>query len=80
MPSITIRNLSAESKARLQKQAETRGCRLEGLARLILDQAAEQTPVATNFPENLIAMIEPGDDIEPYLREHDQLLEPVDLT
>lgn len=80
MASITIRNLSPESKAKLRRRAERRGCSLEALARSILDQAAEDTSVATGFPDDLIALVEPGDDIEPFLREHRQPQEPVDLS
>ena len=80
MASITIRNLSPESKARLRRQAEERGCSLEALARSILDHAAEETPRATGFPHNLIALVEPGEDIEPFIRAHRQAQEPVDLT
>ena len=80
MASITIRNLSPESKERLRRQAEVRGCSLEALARSILDQAAEGTPPATGFPHNLIALVEPGEDIEPFIRERRQAQEPVDLT
>ncbi len=80
MASITIRNLSAESKARLKQRAEVRGCSLEALARSILDEAAEQTSAATGFPHNLIALVEPGEDIERFIREHRQPQEPVDLT
>ena len=79
MASITIRNLSPESKARLRLRAEQRGCSLEALARSILDQAAEDTPVATGFPHDLIALVEPGEDIEPFLRDHRQPQEPIDL-
>ena len=80
MASITIRNLSPESKAKLRRRAERRGCSLEALARSILDQAAEDTSVATGFPDDLIALVEPGDDIEPFLREHRQPQEPIDLS
>ncbi len=80
MASITIRNLSPESKARLRRRAEERGCSLEALARSILDQAAEEIPPATRFPHNLIALVEPGEDIEPFIRERRQPQEPVDLT
>ena len=80
MASITIRNLSPESKAKLRRHAERRGCSLEALARSILDQAAEDTSVATGFPHDLIALVEPGDDIEPFIREHRQPQEPVDLS
>ena len=80
MASITIRNLSPESKARLRRRAEERGCSLEALARSILDQAAEEIPASTRFPHNLIALVEPGRDIEPFIREHRQPQDPVDLT
>ena len=80
MASVTIRNLSPESKAKLRRRAERRGCSLEALARSILDQAAEDTSVTTGFPDDLIALGEPGDDIEPFLREHRQPQEPIDLS
>ena len=80
MASITIRNLSPESKAKLRRRAEQRGCSLEALARSILDQAAEDTVVAIGFPDDLIALVEPGGDIEPFLREHRQPQEPIDLS
>ncbi len=80
MASITIRNLSAESKARLRRRAEQRGCSLEALVRSILDRAAEETPSADRFPHNLIALVEPGEDIEPFIREHRQPQDPVELA
>ncbi len=80
MASITIRNLSDESKARLRQRAEQRGCSLEVLVRSILDDAAEDTAPAGRFPHNLIVLVEPGEDIEPFIREHRQPQEPVELT
>ena len=80
MASITIRKLCAESKARLQRQAEERGCSLEALARSILERAAEDTAVSTDFPHDLIAVIEPGEEIEPFVRGHDQPQAPVNLS
>ena len=80
MASITIRNLSAESKARLRQHAEQRGCSLEALVRSILDRAAEAAPPTSSFPHNLIALVEPGEDIKPFIREHRQPQEPVELT
>ncbi len=80
MASITIRNLSAESKARLRRRAEQRGCSLEALVRSILDQAAEgAADSTTGFPHDLMAVVEPGEELEPLLRGHDQLQAPVDL-
>ena len=80
MASITIRNLSAESKARLRRRAELRGCSLEALVRSILDRAAEEAPPARSFPHNLIALVEPGEDIEPFIRGHRRPQEPVELA
>ncbi len=75
MASITIRNLSAESKERLRRTARQRGCSLEALARSILDAAARDathdTTAAAGFPYDLISMVEPGEDIEPFLEDHD---------
>ena len=79
MASITIRNLSAEAKERLRKRAQLRGCSLESLARSILDQAALAPMPQSRFPHDLIALVEPGDDIESFLREHDQPQRPVEL-
>ena len=80
MDSITIRNLSAESKERLRRHAEQRGCSLEALVRSILDRAAEEPPTTTRFPHDLIALVEPGEDIEPFIDGHRQPQKPVDLT
>ena len=80
MASLTIHNLSAESKERLRRRAELRGCSLEALARSILDEAADETGESTWFPHDLIAVIEPGEEIEPLLRVHDQPQEQIDLT
>ena len=80
MASITIRDLSAESKARLRQRAEERCCRLEALVRSILDAASEQTAPTGTVPHNLIALVEPGEDIEPFIREHRQPQGPVELA
>ena len=80
MASITIRNLSAESKERLRRRAEHSGRSLEALARSILDQAAAEEPAASaRFPQDLVAVVEPGEDIEPHLRTIDRPQSPVDL-
>ena len=80
MASITIRRLSDESKERLRKRAERSGCSIDALARSILDQAAHE-PIQSSpaYPYNLMAVVEPGEDIEPYIREHNQKQRPVDL-
>ena len=80
MASITIRNLSTESKARLRHRAEQRGCSLEALVRSILDDAAEQAPPTGRFPHDLIALLEPGKDIDGFISEHRQPQEPVKLA
>ena len=79
MPSITIRNLSAESKERLRVQAESSGCSLEALARSILDQAAHAPVPPTRFPHDLIALVDPGEDLDSFVREHDQPQRPIEL-
>lgn len=80
MASITIRNLSAESKARLRRRADQRGCSLEALARSILEEAAGETVESNRFPHDLMEVIEPGEEIEPLLRVHDETQGRVDLT
>ncbi|NKC13961.1 MAG: hypothetical protein GKR94_17765 [Gammaproteobacteria bacterium] len=81
MASITIRNLSTETKERLRARAERHGSSLEALARSILDQAAQDFIPASlpRFPRDLIAMVEPGEEIEPLLRQLDDRQEAVDL-
>ena len=79
MASITIRNLSADTKERLRKRAQSGGCSLESFVRTILDQAAHSVVPQSRFPHDLIALVEPGQDIEPFLEEHDQTQKPIDL-
>ena len=81
MASITIRKLSDETKERLRARADRHGSSLEALVRSILDQAAQELDPAptSRFPHNLIAIVEPGEDIEPLIVEHDERQEPVEL-
>ena len=79
MASITIRNLSQETKERLRLHAVRRGCSLEALARSILDSATVDTEQNSKFPYNLIALLETGDDLEPYLQDHDQPIPDIEL-
>ena len=72
MASITIRNLSSESKERLRLRAASRGCSLEALVRSILDQAACDPVSQPQFPHNLMAIVEPGRDLGAFLEGHDQ--------
>ena len=79
MASITIRKLSAESKERLRRRAAHSGRGPEALASSILDQAAPEEPDASaRFPHDLVAVVEPGEDIEPHIRTCDQPQSPVE--
>ena len=55
-----------------EEQAESSGCSLEALARSILDQAAHAPVPPTRFPHDLIALVDPGEDLDSFVREHDQ--------
>ena len=79
MASITVRNLSDESKERLRAKAKSAGVSLESLARSILDQAAQASILESPFPHDLIALVEPGEDIGPYIAQHDELQKPIRL-
>ena len=79
MASITIRNLPAESKQRLRERAESSGCSLEALARSILDQAARAPVPSTGFPHDLIALVDPSEDLDSGVQEHDQPQAMVEL-
>jgi plasmid stability protein len=81
MPSITVRNLSEETKAKLREQASASGRSLEAHVRGLLDQAVGAgAPVRTTaFPHDLMALVEPGADIEPLIAEHDDVQAPADL-
>ena len=79
MASITVRNLSAESKERLRRRAQLSGLSLESFVRALLDQAAQVPTTRSPFPHDLIAVVEPGQDIEPFLDELDQTPKAVEL-
>ena len=73
MASITIRNLSAESKARLRQRAEQRGCSLEALVRSILDDAAEQARADGQVPARPNrAALSQAKTSTPFISEHRQ--------
>jgi plasmid stability protein len=73
MASLTIRNLSDDTKVKLREQAKASGRSLEAYVRSLLDQAAARPRVGTKaFPHDLIALVEPGEDIEPLIEEQDQ--------
>jgi len=79
--SLTVRNLSPETKTRLAVRARRRGRSLEAEVRAILDSAAEaQEEQDLDFPHWLMAMLEPGDDdIAPFLDEHRKPHPPLKL-
>jgi plasmid stability protein len=74
MTSLTIRNISDNTKARLKIQAKARGRSLEAYVRGLLEQAADTLPAPDQktFPDDLIALVAPGEDIEPYIEKQDQ--------
>lgn len=72
MASITIRNLSDETMERLRKQAELSDRSLESFVQTLLEQAAQPPTPKLRFPHDLIALVEPGQDIEPFLKELDR--------
>ncbi|WP_295881455.1 hypothetical protein [uncultured Thiohalocapsa sp.] len=81
MTSITVRNLSEETKTRLRQQAVASGRSLEAHVRSLLDQAAAatQSTSAARFPHDLIALLEPGEEIEPLIAEQDEQQSPIEL-
>ena len=81
MASITVRNLSDETKSRLREQASASGRSLEAYVRGVLDQAASVavSERTSRFPHDLMALVEPGEDIEPLIAQQDDKQEPVDL-
>lgn len=74
MSSLTIRNLSDDTKAKLRKQAKASGRSLEAYVRGLLDQVADTRPERSrkSFPYDLIALVEPGEDIDTLIEEQDQ--------
>lgn len=79
MASITVRKLSAESKERLRERARLSGCSLESFVRTLLDQAAQAPIPQSRLPHDLIALVEPGQDIEPFIDELDQRQNTIEL-
>jgi len=81
MTSITVRNLSEDTKTRLRQQAVASGRSLEAHVRSLLDQAAgaTQSASAARFPHDLIALLEPGEEIEPLIAEQDEQQSPIEL-
>lgn len=81
MGSLTIRNLSDDTKVKLKEQAKVRGRSLEAYIRSLLDQAADTPPELGKkvFPHDLIALVEPGDDIDVFIEQQDHKQSVVEL-
>lgn len=78
--SLTVRNLSRTTKARLAHRAERKGRSLEAEVRAILDAAAEERGAAQpNFPDWFLALIEPGEDVADFLDARRRPHPPVEL-
>lgn len=78
--SLTVRNLSPATKARLVSRAHRKGRSLEAEVRAILDESArERAPAKDDFPDWFLAMIEPGEDVADVLEARRRPHRPVDL-
>jgi hypothetical protein len=79
--SLTVRNLSLATKARLVRRAKRRGRSLEAEVRAILDAAARE-PAANDddFPHWFLAIVEPGEeDVADFLEARRKPHKPVEL-
>jgi len=81
MASLTIHDLSDDTKTKLEAQARASGRSLETHVRALLDQAARvrPEPESQSFPHDLIALVEPGEDIEALIAAQDQTQPPIEL-
>lgn len=78
--SLTVRNLSPSTKAKLAQRAKRKGRSLEAEVRDVLDDAARQKSAARDdFPDWFLAMIEPGEDVAEFLEGRRQPHKPVEL-
>ncbi|MBY0563056.1 MAG: hypothetical protein K2P58_02625 [Hyphomonadaceae bacterium] len=78
--SLTVRNLSPATKARLAARARRKGRSLEAEVRAVLDAAArERAPAKTEFPDWFLAMVEPGEDVADFLDARRRAHAPVRL-
>ncbi len=78
--SLTVRNLSPSTKARLATRARRKGRSLEAEVRAILDAAAQEKPTARDdFPEWFTGMVLPSDDVADFVEARRRPHEPVDL-
>jgi hypothetical protein len=79
--SLTVRNLSPVTKAKLSRRAARKGRSLEAEVRALLDAAAnERAPPLKGFPDWFIEMIEPGEeDVAAFLDARRKPHAPVEL-
>lgn len=79
--SLTVRNLSPATKARLTRRAKAKGRSLEAEVRAILDLAAQQGhDKQADFPDWFVEMLVPGeDDVAAFLDSRRAPHEPVKL-
>jgi hypothetical protein len=79
--SLTVRNLSPTTKARLARRAAAKGRSLEAEVRAILDAAAEEKAAKqADFPDWFLAMVAAGyDDVADFLDNRHVPHKPIDL-
>jgi len=78
--SLTVRNLSPSTKAKLALRARRKGRSLEAEVRAILDAAAQERATSKDdFPDWFLAMIEPGEDVADFLDSRRTPHDPVEL-
>ncbi|WP_295386150.1 hypothetical protein [uncultured Thiodictyon sp.] len=81
MASLTIRNLSEDTKTKLKEQAQASGRSLEAYVKGLLDRATEQSTLRHQaaFPYDLMELVAPGDDIDVFIAQQDRAQPVVDL-
>lgn len=81
MGNLTIHNLSDRTRTKLEAQARASGRSLEAHIQALLNRAAGVCPEAEAkpFPHDLIALVEPGEDIEPHIEAQDQTQPSIEL-
>lgn len=78
--SLTVRNLSPATKARIASRARRKGRSLEAEVRAILDAAAQEKPTARDdFPAWFTSMVLPSDDVADFLEARRRPHAPFDL-
>lgn len=82
MASLTVRQLSEETKARLAERARRNNQSLEAEVRQILDRAAQQPLTSDDvegFPYWFVEGSRPGVELDVILAEHRRPHAPIDL-